>query len=1475
MAQMRDSLEYFSSPVKEWFSSQLGLPTPAQALSWPPIVQGRSTLLLAPTGSGKTLAAFLATLDQLMFAAAPMAEAPSVHTLYISPLKALGADVERNLRVPVSGIRACAESQGVPFRVPRIAMRTGDTSAAERARLKRAQTDILITTPESLYLMLTSAARQILRRVRTVIVDEIHALVPTKRGAHLALSLERLESLRDIPEPLQRIGLSATQTPLTEVAEFLGGWSRTDARPRPVEIVDAGRSKQLVLAVEMPARQGLRDTGSTAAPNEALRPTSQWSSIVPRLVELVRGHDSTLIFVNNRGLTERIAGAINELAQEEICLAHHGSVSKERRSWIEESLKRGELKSLVATSSLELGIDVGAVDLVVQIEAPPSIASAMQRVGRSGHRVGVSSKGVLFPKHRADLLSCAAAVPRMRAGLVESSRFPRSPLDVLAQQIVASAALERLQVDELFERVRQAAPFNQLGRASFEGVLDLLSGKYESDEFAGLRPRLVWDRKRGTLRARQGALRIAVTSGGTIPDRGLFGVFLHTDKPVRVGELDEEMVFESRVGDVFVLGASSWRIEDITHDRVLVSPAPAEVGRMPFWRGDAPGRPADFGRAMGALTRRLLELSRDEALELLEREHSLSESAAAELMDYLAGQRVATGEVPSDETLVVECFVDEVGDRRVCLLSPFGSPVHAAWALAAESVFQQQAGKRVESIWQNDGIVFRLPDAEQKFDASLLFPAPEDLEELVTAQLGQSALFAARFRENAMRALLMPRRRPMGRTPLWAQRKLSQRLLNAATHHPSFPILLETYRECLKDVFDLDALARVLADVAEGRIRIIVLESTRPSPFSASLLFAYAGNFVYEGDAPALERRARVLTVNHAELRSLLGEAELRKLLDPECLRELELSLAGVKHRAIRHVDGLADALLSYGDLTRAEIRERCQDPEQADSWLRELVQEGRVLELSVAGERRFIASEDAARYRDALAVALPPDLPEAFTRPSEQPMVQLVSRYARCHVPFTESDVADRFGVSMATARLALDELERRGRVEQGEFLPEGTSHEWCDRDVLRLLKRRSLQALRGQIEPVAPARLVELVVDWQRVGEPRRGIAGLLDSLEQLQGVALLVSELEQEVLPARVRDYASSWLDELISTGEVVWRGIESVGERNGRIAFYLTDQYGLLSPPPDPVEGELAAWLRGRLESRGASFFQDLLSDRRAFAPDVLKTLWQMVWAGEVTNDTFAPLRALDRVDRPRPAGRRSFRSRRQGPHGSEGRWSLLPGPDLAGRSSAKALASWAEVLLDRYAIVTREVVSGEPVPGGFGALVLVLRELEERSRVRRGFFVAGLSGQQFAAPSAADRLRRQRTSKASPLVLAATDPANPYGVLLPWPAGNPRPQRSSGGRVVLLQGKLLAYAGKGWSQLTTFFEREHMTEQVRAVADALATRVADARPPVMLIEGIDGAAADEGALGAALLERGFHRAPRGSVRGSGLQRSEPR
>jgi ATP-dependent Lhr-like helicase len=1465
----------FHAEVSEWFEGTFDQPTPVQLAGWPVLAAAGSALLLAPTGSGKTLAAFLAAIDRVMFRPDPGPK-ERLSIIYVSPLKALAVDVERNLRAPLAGIAAVCARRGTAHRVPEIAIRSGDTSARERSRFLRAAPDILITTPESLYLLLTSRAREMLRHVETVIIDEIHSVVGSKRGAHLALSLERLEALRLASRPLQRIGLSATQRPLEEVARMLGGGElAADVwRPRPVQIIDAGAKKQLDIRVEVPVEDMTRVEEGEPTIGESNR-HSIWTAIHPRLVELIREHRSTMIFVNSRRLAERLAASINEIAGEELALAHHGSVAAPRRAYIEDRLKRGDLPAIVATSSLELGIDMGAVDLVVQMESPPSVASGLQRIGRSGHTISAKSKGIVLPKYRGDLLGCAAAASAMNDAAVEATLYPRNPLDVLAQQIVATVAMDSLHVDTLYDLVRRAAPFAELPRAAFDGVLDMLSGRYPSDDFAELRPRVVWNRVAGTLRAHEGALRLAVINAGTIPDRGLYGVFLAgSDKPVRVGELDEEMVFESKAGEVFLLGASSWRIEDISHDRVLVSPAHGEPGKMPFWQGDRPGRPYEFGERIGRLAREIAALPRARALDKLEREHRLDARAAENLVAYVREQVDATGEVPSDTAVIVERFMDELGDWRVCLLSPFGARVHAPWAMAALARARSRGLSEIEAVWSDDGIVFRFPETEEAPDADLLVPSPEELHSAVTAALAQTSLFAARFRENAGRALLLPKRLPGRRTPLWAQRRRASDLLAVASRYPSFPIVLETFRECLRDTFDLPALTELLRRIEQRRVRLIAVDTTVPSPFAASLLFSYVANFIYEGDAPLAERRAQALTLDHARLRELLGEAELRELLDAEQIEAVHRKLQRLEPPTVRSPDSLHDLLVSLGPLSEAELTARTLPNVSLQTFTDELLRERRAFRCKIAGVLHVAAAEDAGKLRDGLGVAPPPGLPDAFTEPAAAPLESLLGRFSRTRGPFRALEAASRFGLGIAVVEDTLRRLQARGRVVEGEFLPGGRGAEWCDAEVLRSIKRRSLAKLRHEVEPVEPSVLASFLSEWHGLHRPRGGEEGLLAVIEQLQGAPLVASTLEDEILPARVRAYSPAMLDALCATGEVIWRGLEPLGPSDGRVALYLADDYSRIAPAPTVASVPLAQEVRALLELRGASFFSDIVARTGAFAGDVLKALWDLVWAGEVTNDTLAPLRSLvrpaaHRADRPGRA--RATRARRIGPPGSEGRWSLLPATESDAASGTTRAAALAQTLLERHGVLTREAVHAESVPGGFSSVYAVLKAMEESGRARRGYFVAGLGATQFAALGADERLRALRDESQTPprtWVLAATDPAQPYGAALPWPQVEPRPTRSAGALVVLRGGNLLGYLARGGGSLRTFLPRveERETAQAaQALAQALADLVDGTRRRAVLLSSVDGKASADEPLAHALSSAGFVATSRGLMK----------
>ena len=1482
-------LEGFSPAVREWFSTGFAAPTAPQVQGWPAIRAGEHTLVCAPTGSGKTLTAFLSSLDRLVTSEPPDPKART-RVLYISPLRALAFDVEKNLRSPLVGIRHAAERLGTEIRDVTVAMRTGDTSSRDRQALQRRPVDLLITTPESLYLMLTSEVRHTLVNVDTVIIDEIHALAATKRGAHLMVSLERLERITATPP--QRIGLSATQRPLEEVAHFLGGHGADRAR-RPVTIVDAGVRKTLEVEVVVPV-EDMSDIGRPLPEGElqsgpahmalAGGRKSIWPSIYPAVLAQVLAHRSTIIFCNARRQAERMAARLNELALDngiegELVKAHHGSLAREQRVVIEDELKRGELRAIVATSSLELGIDMGAVDLVIQVESPGAVSRGLQRVGRAGHSVGEPSRGTIFPKHRGDLLEAAVVARRMDEGLIERTRFLRNPLDVLAQQVVAHVAMHPdCTVEELSGVMRGAAPFAGLSDELLRSVLDLLAGRYPSDEFAELKPRLVWNRIDDTLRARDGAKRLAIVSGGTIPDRGLFGVFLPDG--TRVGELDEEMVYESRVGETFLLGASTWRIEDITFERVVVTPAPGAPGKMPFWHGDRPGRPLELGRALGEFQREARRLSAEQLMT----GWSLDAFAAANVSLYLSEQAEATGVVPDERTIVVERFRDEIGDWRVCILSPFGTPVHAPWAMAIQHRLQERYERPVEIMWTDDGIVLRLPDAVDELPLDDLVIDPDEIDGLVTSGLPQTSLFAARFRECSARALLLPRRRPDQRTPLWQQRQRAADLLSVAAKYPAFPMLLETTRECLQDVFDLPGLRELLGQLRSRAIRVVAVETPSASPFAQSLLFNWIAAYMYEGDAPLAERRAAALSLDRDLLRELLGSEELRELLDPAALADLELELQHLAEgRRARNVDELHDVLRRVGDLSAGEVDLRCEGSDGRE-WASLLVRERRAIEVAVAGETRLVAAEDAARYRDALGCALPVGLPRAFTEPVEDPLgplALLVARFARTRGPFTEREVAARFGVGGDRVGDALVRLEQAGRVSRGEFRPQGHGSEWCDDEVLRQLRRRSLAALRRDVEPVEPAAYARFLSSWAGVrgastGRDRRGVEALVEVLGSLQGAALPAGALERDILPSRLPGYRPADLDALTTSGEVVWVGAGALGHADGRVRLFFADQVDLLAPAwetPEPVAGGLHDALRALLAERGASFWNTLrAADPHATDAEVLAALWDLVWSGEVTSDSLAPLRSFLSSkgvgsSSPRPVGRpRPGRLTRLGPPLGTGRWSLVPRPaePTAPLSTVTAHAV-ANQLLERCGVVSREGVLADGVRGGFAAVYPVLKAMEERGQVRRGYFVSGLGAAQFALPGAVDRLRAPLPSggagaeHAEPVVLAATDPAQPYGSVLEWPGSSGRVTRTATAVVVLRDGVPLVWLDRRGHHLVTFEGSVGDTSW----APALAALVASRRVRSLEIRKIDGASVDPmSAVAATLLTAGFVEGYRG-------------
>ena len=1494
---MGSPLDGFSPATRTWFEESFRAPTLAQAGAWEAIGRGSHALVIAPTGSGKTLSAFLSSIDRLL---ARPTETPGTRVLYISPLKALGVDVERNLRAPLTGIARVSERLGVEPPHVSVGVRSGDTPASDRRGLLRTPPDILITTPESLFLMLTSAARDTLRSVDTVIVDEIHAVAATKRGAHLALSLERLDALLD--RPAQRIGLSATVQPAEEVARFL-------CASAPVEIVAPPSEKRFDLRVVVP----VEDMANLPASDDATG--SIWPHVEEGILDRVLANRSSIVFANSRRLAERLTARLNEIYEERtadavtpalvgappaammaqsgqtsgaeplLARAHHGSVSKEQRAMIEDDLKSGRLRCVVATSSLELGIDMGAVDLVVQVEAPPSVASGLQRVGRAGHQVGEVSRGIIFPKQRADLVHAAVTAERMLAGAIETMRIPTNPLDILAQQTVAAVALDSLDVDEWFTTVRQSAPFTTLPRSAYEATLDLLAGRYPSDRFAELRPRILWDRESGALTGRPGAQRLAVTSGGTIPDRGMFGVFLVGGDETtgrRVGELDEEMVYESRVGDVFALGATSWRIQEITFDRVNVVPAFGQPGRVPFWKGDSLGRPAELGRALGAFMREITSASDEDARARVSA-GGLDDWATSNLLAFLADQQRATGQVPTDRTLIIERTRDELGDWRIILHSPYGMHVHSPWALAVAARVRERFGIDGAAVASDDGIIVRIPDtAAEPPGADLFVFEADELEQLVTDEVGGSALFASRFRECAARALLLPRYNPGARSPLWQQRQKASQLLDVARTFPTFPIILETIREVLQDVYDVPALLALSREIASRSIRLVETTTETPSPFASSLLFGYVGAFMYEGDSPLAERRAAALAIDSALLGELLGRVELRELLDPGVIDDTERELQRLApDRRARGLEGVADLLRTLGPLTVEEVAARLEpDTGDAATLLGELASARRAMTVTVGGRQHSAAVEDAARLRDGLGIPLPLGISAAFTEGVDDPLGDLTSRFARTHGPFGTEDVADRFGIGVAVARGVLRRLADARRIVEGEFRPHGTSAEWCDAEVLRKLRRRSLAALRHEVEPVEPRVLGRFLPRWQNVGGRLRGLDGVASVIEQLEGAKLPASAWESLVLPARVGDYSPAMLDELMATGEVVWAGSGALAGDDGWVSLHLAETAALTLPVnADADTSALQKDVLAALGSGGAYFFRQL-SDAVGAQDDaaLVEAVWGLAWEGLITNDTFAPIRSLlaggRGAHKPQRSAPRSRMMRgrslprptavtRSGPPSVAGRWSILPLPD---ESATRRAAALGETLLERHGVVTRGVAVSEGVLGGFALVYRTLRGFEESGRARRGYFVEKLGAAQFAAPGAVDRLRSyvEPATDAPPVhTLASTDPASPFGAALPWPAlpdGTAhRPGRKAGALVVLVDGECVLFIERGGRTVVAFSDDAEVLE---LAARSVAAMVARGGVRKLAVETVNGLFVLGTPLGIALRSAGFGETPRG-------------
>ncbi len=1501
-SQSEAILARFSAATRQWFSAAFAAPTPVQLAAWEAIARGDHALVIAPTGSGKTLAAFLTAIDTLFRARtddpAPARE-NTTRILYISPVKALAADVQRNLTLPLAGVSARREALNAPAITLNVGMRSGDTSGAERARLLRRPPDILITTPESLFLMLTSKARTTLQGVTTVIVDEVHAVAGSKRGSQLALSLERLDAL--LPQPAQRIGLSATVQPVERVAAFLGGC-------QPVQVVNPAASRTLHLTIEVPV-DDMTDIADSEDPvaKSAATGGSIWPHIEARILQQVMAHRATLVFVNSRGLAEKLTARLNarylagrgpsddsdsdcEADDTLIARSHHGSVSREQRSEIEAALKQGSVRCVVATSSLELGIDMGPVDLVIQVGAPLSVASALQRVGRAGHQVGGVSTGILFPRTRRDLLDAAVTLELMQTGQLEALTPPRNPLDILAQQTLAAVAMDSLQADSWFARVRQADPFRTLPRRLFNATLDMLAGKFPSDAFAQLRPQLVWDRERGLLTARPGAQKLAVTSGGTIPDRGTFSVILPEGEEQagsrRVGELDEEMVYESRINDIVTLGATSWRIQQITHDQVVVVPAPGRPARLPFWRGEGVGRSADSGARLGRFLRML---NRDTAEVATARLSTLglNRQAVSNLLALVAEQRAATGVVPDDQTLLIERCRDETGDWRVILHSPWGKRVNAPWALAIGARIRQRWGVDAAIAASDDGIVAHFPASEDDLPAADLFLFDADtLSRLVTESVGQSALFAARFRECASRALLLPRRNPGKRSPLWQQRLRAGHLLAVAQQYDDFPILIETARECLQDVYDLPALHALMNQVAEDRVSVVEVTTAQPSPFAAPLLFGYVLEFIYASDAPQAERQASLLTLDSSLLGELLGQTPERDLLNAGAIKraEQELQRCDPRYQA-SHTEGIIDLLRDLGPLSAAGIAARFSgNPDAISPAIMQFAAARRIIPVTLAGEARWAVIEDAGRLRDALACVLPDDLPATFLASVADPLGDLISRYARTHALFTTRQLATHFGLGTAVADERLRALHSQGSLMNIGAGTEAAETEWVTAENFRRLRLRSLQSAREATRPVPPSAWVRLLLerhglhDLQR--EEHQGASGLLRVIEQLAGVPLPASLWESQILPARIADYQPAMLDALLARGEVIWCGHKALGQNDGLISFHLAEFAAETLPVQDasPALPPLQPALSDALSQGGAWFVHELMAKMEESAPemaDINDALWQGVWQGCVTADSWVAVRSrlsAPGVTRSRPArtlrtrfGHRftpgALPARRPMVSPLPGRWSRIVRQAVA---PARLALSLAENLLDRYGVITRGCVVSEQIPGGFPALQPVLRGMEDAGRLLRGRFVAGAGGAQFADHQTIERLRQlaeDSGAAAEAVVLAASDPANPFGAMLSWPphASATRPVRRQGARVVIADGALMLYLTPGGKELLTF--SDDVTRLEAAVA-ALGASLKREKPASFTLETVAGEPVSHSPLFNALRHAGFSRVPQG-------------
>ncbi len=1328
-------LDYFHPVVRAWFEEAYREPSPPQAQGWPLIAHGRSVLVLAPTGSGKTLAAFLQCISTLLTDLAQDGH-PGVRVVYISPLKALNNDISRNLRVPLDGIRRKAEEMGIEVPELRVAVRTGDTPAKERQAMLKHPPHILITTPESLSLMLGSKARRIFASARFLIIDEIHNLFPTKRGVHLALAVEYLEQL--VGHPLQRIGLSATQRPIEAVAAYLGGGTMDGVTgqwsPRPITVVDTGQRKQLDLAIELPVDD------FSGLPEKTI-----WPAIYRRLLELIDQHRSTLVFVNNRAVAEKVTSNLNELAERELARVHHGSIARDLRLEVEMMLKTGQLPCLVATSSLELGIDIGAIDLVVQIESPHEVARGLQRVGRAGHIVGMPSKGRIIPKTRGDLLEAAFIAREMQAARIEPTHAPENCLDILAQQVVAMAIDQTWDEHELYQVIRRAWSYHSLSRADYERTLAMLAGRY-AEEFTDLKPRIYWDQTHHTIVATDSGKRLIYTSGGTIPDRGYFGVYM-AGSPVRLGELDEVFVYERRIGDRFVLGTSTWQIEEIRQDRVIVRPTGRGGVNVPFWLGDGFGRPYDLGKRLGSF---LHEASRhlddEDGAAWLDAQCQTGATGALILRDHLLAQRDCAGAIPSDRLLVIEEFRDELGEWRVLLHSPFGQRVNTPLAMLITATLRDQ-GLELETMQNDDGIIWAAPAADQPAYVDPTVIDPDDLGQHLVDLISTTPIFGLLFRQNAARALVLPRSGyGKKRTPLWLSRLKAADLLQVVGRYPSFPIVMETYREALKDVFDLDGLHELLTGLKSGAIRIHRSRSDAPSPFAQSLLFNFTAFYMYQPDLPKAERRLQAFNIDRSQLRDLLGKAALRELLDEQAIAE-SLARARWMTDELRptSADQLHTWLLRVGELRRADLL--WNDP-QVTAWLRILQNSGRAVEIRVGQQPVWIPAEYSSEFGLAMGgTGGETDALEARRK--------VALRYARSHGPFTTSEIATAYGWRLDGAERLLLSLESQGFLDHGEYLPQGTGMEWCDRELLRQIHRRSLAKARHEVEPRSVEDYASFLARWQGIGGQQSGSEALLAALEPLMGLYLPAKLWEETILPARVADYKPVLLDQLVGGGLLQWL---AWGDGDAiRLALFHPGEAQPLNPAAAHVLSPAQERILDTLRARGALFLPQLWTASGLGPNETLTELFALIALGQVTNDTLGPIRLL----------------LSHGPNPKRG-WNV--NPSVLSRMGRWGVVSDTQItdpepllqrLFQRHGILTREVISREGL--SWSELSPVLERWEMIGKSKRGYFVTGLSGMQYADGRAVDNLRLGvETGLPEYLVLACQDPANPWGHQLPWP-----------------------------------------------------------------------------------------------------------